>query len=57
MVLLMVSLMESLTSKGAKLLDLGLSSIDGKKQSGLYAFKKRMGAKETASLVYEKDLD
>ncbi len=57
MVLLLVSLMESLKSKGAKILDLGLSSIDGKKQSGLYAFKKRMGAIETPSLVFEKDID
>lgn len=56
MVLLLVSLMESLRSKGASILDLGLSSIDGKKQTGLHAFKKRMGARETASLVFEKDL-
>ncbi len=56
MVLLLVSLMEGMRSKGAGILDLGLSSIDGKKQSGLHAFKKRMGALDTPSLVFEKDL-
>lgn len=56
MVLLLVSLIESLKSKGARLLDLGLSSINGNKQSGLYAFKKRMGAADTPSWVFEKEI-
>lgn len=54
MVLLIVSLMETLKSQGAVILDLGLSSVNGIKQRGLYAFKKRMGARETYSFVYEK---
>lgn len=54
MVLLMVSLAETFQSKGGRLFDLGLSSVNGEKQKGLYGFKKRMGALETSSLVCEK---
>lgn len=54
MVLLLLSLAELFKSNGARIFDLGLSSIDGEKQSGLYDFKRRMGAKETSSLLFEK---
>ncbi|XOV93300.1 MAG: GNAT family N-acetyltransferase [Bacteroidota bacterium] len=57
MVLLIVSLMETLKSRGGEILDLGLSSINGIQQSGLYAFKKRMGAKDTSSSIYERIID
>ncbi len=54
MVSLLVFLIDLFQSKGGSIFDLGLSSINGVRQEGLYTFKKRMGALEIPSLLYEK---
>ncbi len=43
-------------SRGVSILDLGISSIQGKKQEGLYKFKQRMGAQLSYKPTYQLDL-
>ncbi len=56
----MVALLDHVTKSarklGFKFLDLGISSLNGEKQAGLYVFKERMGAKEFERITFTKRL-
>ncbi len=52
LVTLMLFIADQLRFAGFEILDLGVSSINGKKQKGLYEFKARMGALETPKITY-----
>lgn len=53
MVLLIQELVEICRSKGLDYLDLGIASVEGHKQKGLFEFKKRMGALESPKRTLE----
>ncbi|MFZ9044532.1 MAG: GNAT family N-acetyltransferase [Cyclobacteriaceae bacterium] len=53
MVFLMQEMSRVYKSEGFKIFDLGQSSIEGKKQEGLFLFKKRMGAQQSDKIIYE----
>ena len=56
MVFLMISLYKYAKSLGYQILDLGVSSINGKIQTGLAEFKERMGAMICEKKILEKKL-
>lgn len=56
MVLLLERIIDHYKRQNTSIIDLGLSSINGIKQEGLFTFKQRMGAQSCESLVYEKSL-
>ena len=53
MVLLLFKVAQYYKKQGFKYLDLGLSSINGIKQAGLFDFKERMGAEALAKVTYQ----
>jgi hypothetical protein len=53
MVLLIQELVELCRNKGLEYLDLGMASVEGHKQKGLFEFKKRMGALESPKRTLE----
>lgn len=55
-VLMYNGLFDYCRSNGYKTLDLGITSIEGVKQKGLYPFKKKMGGIETHRYTLEKQL-
>ena len=56
MVALMNYLYKLLDQRGFKNFDLGISSVNGIKQEGLYEFKAHMGAKTSYRITYQKFL-
>jgi len=53
MVFLIVAMANWCKERNVQFLDLGISSVDGHLQQGLYDFKKRMGAKDSEKWTYE----
>lgn len=56
MVFLVDSLLDVLRNEGKKILDMGVSSVEGKKQEGLFKFKERLGAKSSPKLTLIKKI-
>jgi hypothetical protein len=56
MVLLIMELVSLCREKGLEYLDLGIASVEGHQQKGLFEFKKRMGAMECPKRTLEKSL-
>ncbi|MFT4785467.1 MAG: lipid II:glycine glycyltransferase (peptidoglycan interpeptide bridge formation enzyme) [Cyclobacteriaceae bacterium] len=56
MVSLLVHMIDHYSAIGFRFFDLGQSSINGIKQEGLFAFKERMGAKDTPKNTLSLDL-
>jgi hypothetical protein len=56
MVLLIKELTEVCEAKGLEYLDLGIASVEGFKQKGLFEFKERMGALESPKRTLEISL-
>ncbi len=57
MVFLIVSMANWCKERNIDFLDLGISSIEGQLQQGLYDFKKRMGAIDAEKWTFELELD
>lgn len=56
MVFLLNGLYGYCQSKGVRIMDLGISSIDNKPQEGLVLFKERVGGKATLKLTFQRNL-
>ena len=56
MVPLMKHIATNYASQGVRILDLGIASVEGQKQEGLFTFKERMGAQVSLKRTYELQL-
>jgi lipid II:glycine glycyltransferase (peptidoglycan interpeptide bridge formation enzyme) len=57
MVFLIVAMANWCKERNIQFLDLGISSVEGHLQQGLYDFKKRMGAKDSEKWTLEQSLE
>ncbi|WP_422361690.1 GNAT family N-acetyltransferase [Reichenbachiella sp.] len=53
---LLFQLYHDLRDRNYEIFDLGISSIDGELQNGLFTYKKRMGAEQSDRFIYEINL-